>query len=130
MEAISSYLVRNEAEHEAAIAQLISWEQDNANGQNDGKITLLGEAVDKYEDSAPAYHIDPPQTLAGILEVEMFKRRLTQRALAALLKVTENRLSEIIRGKRAINYDFAQRLYYILQVPADTVLRLQKNGLG
>jgi antitoxin component HigA of HigAB toxin-antitoxin module len=38
--------------------------------------------------------------------------------------VSETRLSEIIRGKRAMNLDFACRLHERLGVPAEVVLRL------
>jgi HTH-type transcriptional regulator/antitoxin HigA len=57
-------------------------------------------------------------TVAGVLEVEMFKRHLRQRAMAQLLEMPKTRLSEIIRGKLAMNLDFARRLHERLGVPA------------
>ncbi|RZJ93742.1 MAG: XRE family transcriptional regulator, partial [Hymenobacter sp.] len=67
-----------------------------------------------------------PKTLRGILELEMFKRRLKQRQMAELLEVHETRLSEMLRGKRPISYEFAQKLFIRLHIPAETVLTLQE----
>jgi plasmid maintenance system antidote protein VapI len=56
----------------------------------------------------------------------MSKRNLKQRALATMLEIHETRLSEMIRGKREITYPFAQKLYTVLRVPAETVLTMQR----
>jgi plasmid maintenance system antidote protein VapI len=45
--------------------------------------------------------------------------------MVQLLEVPEARLSENIRGKRAMNLDFARRLHERLGVPAEVVLRLR-----
>ena len=87
-------------------------------------VLRLRDAIAAYQ--AKAGHTpDPPKTVASLLEVEMFKRRLRQRQLAQLLEVPETRLSEIIRGKRAMNLDFARRLHERLGIPADVVLNLR-----
>jgi len=89
----------------------------------------LRDAIDAYERRA-GHAPEPPQTVAGLLEVEMFKRKLRQRGLAEVLDVPETRLSEILRGKRGMNLDFARRLFVRLSVPAEVILKLQDVGEG
>lgn len=90
----------------------------------DAYVLALRDAIDRYEVAA-GHEPNPPTTVAGLLEVEMFKRRLRQRGLAQLLEVPETRLSEIMRGKRAMNLDFARRLHQRLGIAAEIVLTLR-----
>ena len=115
--------VTNDREHEAAIEQLIAWNQAPDAADRIAAIEALGEIVEAYEIAA-GHTPDPPSTLRGILEVEMFKRRIRQRGLALLLDVPEPRLSELMKGKREMNLDFARRLYQKLNIPADVILSL------
>ncbi|WP_071885853.1 helix-turn-helix domain-containing protein [Hymenobacter sedentarius] len=114
--------VTNAQEHEAAINQLIAWNQAPDAADNPA-LAALADAVTAYEEAA-GHRPDAPQTLRGILEVEMFKRRIRQRQLAEILDVTEPRLSELMKGKREMNLDFARRLHTILHIPAEVVLQL------
>lgn len=114
--------VTNAPEHEAALNQLIAWNQAPDAAENPA-LAALADAVAAYEEAA-GHRPEPPQTLRGILEVEMFKRRIRQRQLAELLDVTEPRLSELMKGKREMNLDFARRLHTILHIPAEVVLQL------
>ena len=114
--------VTNDEEHDAAIHQLIVWNQAPDAADNLA-LEALADAVAAYEEAA-GHRPQPPQTLRGILEVEMFKRRIRQRQLAEILDVTEPRLSELMKGKRGMNLDFARRLHTILHIPAEVVLRL------
>ena len=85
------------------------------------QLIELRDAIDAYEnDHAP----DPPQTLAGRIELEMFKRHLKQHQLAALLRISPSRLSEVLRGRRKVNLDLAKRLYKELQIPAEFILEV------
>lgn len=90
----------------------------------DAYVLALRDAIDRYEVAA-GHEPNPPTTVAGLLEVEMFKRRLRQRAMAQLLDVPETRLSEIMRGKRTMNLDFARRLHSRLGIAAEVVLALR-----
>ena len=87
-------------------------------------VLALRDAIDRYAIAA-GHEPNPPTTVAGLLEVEMFKRRLRQRAMAQLLEVPETRLSEIMRGKRGMNLDFARRLHERLGIAAEVVLALR-----
>jgi HTH-type transcriptional regulator/antitoxin HigA len=97
---------------------------ETSDTEPDAYTLALRDAVAAYQQQV-GHTPAPPTTVAGVLEVEMFKRHLRQRAMAQLLEVPETRLSEIIRGKRAMNLDFARRLHERLGVPAEVVLRLR-----
>lgn len=119
---VTTLRVTTAEEHEAAINQLIAWNQASDAADNPA-LAALADAVAAYEEAA-GHRPEPPQTLRGILEVEMFKRRIRQRQLAEILDVTEPRLSELMKGKREMNLDFARRLHTILHIPAEVVLQL------
>ena len=120
--AVPTLRVTTDEEHEAAINQLITWNQAPDAADNPA-LAALADAVAAYEEAA-GHRPPPPQTLRGILEVEMFKRRIRQRQLAEILHVSEPRLSELMKGKREMNLDFARRLHTLLHIPAEIVLRL------
>ncbi|UOR07466.1 helix-turn-helix domain-containing protein [Hymenobacter aerilatus] len=127
MEAALSYNITNDTEHRQAIAQMIALEKDNENGKNEDRINEIGDAVVKYEESQ-GHTPEPPRTLQGILEVEMYKRRMNQRALAKALEITETRLSEFMRGKRELNIDLAKKIHVILGIDGNIILELTTNA--
>ena len=73
--------ITNDQEHDAAVEQLSAWNQAPDAASRKAEIEALCEVVEAYEEAA-SYSPGPPQTLRGILEVEMFKRRMRQRGLA------------------------------------------------
>lgn len=115
-------VITSDADNEAIINRMIALEQ--ADGvANRAEIDRLGEAVEMYE--SVAGHVPPgPETLRGILEVEMFKRHLRQNALAELLEMPAPRLSEIMQGKKRLSIEVARKLYTKLHIPADVILTL------
>ncbi len=118
------FKITSDEQHAAAIEQLIAWEQAPDAADNKA-LALLADAVEAYE-TAQGHTPEPPVTLRGILEVEMFKRRIRQRALAEILEVSEPRLSELMQGKRELNMDFARRLYTRLKIPADVIFSIAR----
>ena len=83
------------------------------------QLSLMAEA---WEDNIPLMQIRQPQTIVEMIELKMYERKLKQKDLAKLLDVSESRLSEIMKGKRSINMDFAQRLYLKLQIEPKFIL--------
>ena len=116
------FTITSDEQHEAAIEQMLAWEQAPDAAENKA-LALLADAVAAYE-TTQGHTPELPTTLRGILEVEMFKRRIRQRALAELLEVSEPRLSELMKGKRELNMDFARRLYTRLKIPADVIFSI------
>jgi HTH-type transcriptional regulator/antitoxin HigA len=118
------YLITNEEEKEVAITQLIALDQAGDESKRE-MANALSDALDAYE--VAAGHVpEGPKTIRGILEVEMFKRRIRQRQLAELLEISEPKLSEIMGSKRGINFSFAAKLYSKLHIPADVIFQLGK----
>lgn len=110
-------------EYDAAVNRMIELEQ-HPSSEHNIELNTLAAAVAAYD---KAYTPEPemPRTLRGILELEMYKRRLKQRGLAELLEIHETRLSELLKGKREMSIDVARKLYINLHIPAETVLTLQ-----
>ena len=90
---------------------------------NYAQLLVLRDAIHAFE-GANGYNPGPPTTVAGRLQVEMFKRHLKQKQLAQLPEVGESRLSEVLRGRRPANGDFLRRMYRKLGIPAEEVLEL------
>ena len=63
-----------------------------------------------------------PQTLAGMIELKMFERKLKQKDLAELLEVEAPRVSELLRGKRRLSLEMARQLYKKLGISAEFIL--------
>lgn len=62
------------------------------------ELRSLALSAQSYEKTI--YEIPTPKTIQGILEFEMYKRRLKQKDLAKLLNVGEAKLSQILSSKR------------------------------
>ena len=112
MEKVESYLQR--ATSGAGFQSLNHEEREDLR-----QLSLMAEA---WEDDIPLMPIKQPQTIIEMIELKMYERKLKQKDLAKLLGVSESRLSEIMKGKRSINMDFAQRLYYKLQIEPKFIL--------
>jgi HTH-type transcriptional regulator/antitoxin HigA len=120
------FLVTSDEQLQVVIERMIALEEGPNPAENQ-ELTMLAAAVEAYE-TAQGHAPAPPVSLRGILEVEMFKRRIRQRQLAEILGVTEPRLSELMKGKRALNMDFARRLYTKLQLPAEVIFSIASKG--
>jgi HTH-type transcriptional regulator/antitoxin HigA len=114
-------VLQNQIEHKAALKEFRVLSRDEE--ANYDRLVILRDAIHAFEESS-GHNPGPPQTVAGFLEVEMFKRRLKQKQLAQLLGIAESRLSEVIRHKRSANSDLLRRIHKHLNVPAEEVLEL------
>lgn len=110
-----------EAEHKAAVKEFRMLATNEE--ANHARLLALRDAIHAFEE-ANGHNPGPPTTVAGRLQVEMFKRHLKQKQLAQLLEVGESRLSEVLRGRRPANGDFLRRMYQKLGIPAAEVLEL------
>lgn len=62
------------------------------------ELRAMALAAQAYEKGQ--YEIPAPQTVQGILELEMFKRKLKQKEMAKLLNIGEAKFSQILTSKR------------------------------
>lgn len=115
--------ITNDYEYKAAIDCLIALNQRADAAERLSEIDALGADIVAYE-LQQGYSPETPRTIRRVLEVAMFKNQIRQRQLADILEVSENRLSEVMNGKRKMNMDFARRLYTKLNIPGDVILSL------
>ena len=108
--------------HKAALAEFRRLADQDEEGHH-ARLLELRDAIHAFEERhghAPG----PPRTIAGVLEVEMFRLRLRQKEMAEKLGIGASRLSEVLRGKRPAGIDLRRALYTKLHIPAEEVLLL------
>ena len=66
--------------------------------KDEAELRILALAAQAYEKTQ--YEIPAPKTVQGILEMEMFKRKLKQKDMAKLLNIGEAKFSQILTSKR------------------------------
>lgn len=86
------------------------------------EIRKLSMAAQQYEQNK--YEINPPTTLAGIIEMKMYDMRLKQKDLARKLNVSDAKLSLILKGKQKPDIEFLKAVHKELQVNADLLLNV------
>ena len=101
-------------------------------GQYEDESQIPSEVLEKYGELAhacidyeEAYHPLPGQVstlVTAEIKTQMQKRHLKQRSLAKMLGLSESRMSDLMRGKRALNLDTVKRLHRELNIPADFLL--------
>ena len=114
--------IATEAQYQTALTEAMRLGQENET-QHLPRQLELGAAIDAYE-IQQGHEPAAPTTLAGWLEVEMYRLRMKQKQFAQLLGISESRLSEVINGRRAPNLDLVKRLHTTLHVPGDKLLEL------
>ncbi|MCX6309329.1 MAG: helix-turn-helix domain-containing protein [Bacteroidia bacterium] len=67
-------------------------------------------------------HPIPANPLIAMIQERMIEKNLKQRDTAVLLGIDEARMSEILRGKRAISMRLAKKLRKTLNIEADMLL--------
>ena len=115
-------LIATETQYQAALTEAMRLGQENETLYLP-RLLELGAAIDAYE-IQQGHEPAAPTTIAGWLEVEMYRLRLKQKQFAQLLGISESRLSEVINGRRAPNLDLVKRLHTTLHVPGDKLLEL------
>jgi HTH-type transcriptional regulator / antitoxin HigA len=84
------------------------------------QIRKLAVSAQKYETNK--FIIEPPETLAGIIEMKMFERKLKQKDLAHELHISNTKLSLIMSGKQRPDVDFLKAMHMKLGVDAEFLL--------
>lgn len=85
------------------------------------EIRDLALTLQDYEQKK--YVIDPPSTLAGMIEMRMYEMRLKQKDLAKKLKISDAKLSLIMNGKQKPDVDFLKAVHSELNVDAEFILQ-------
>ena len=122
MEKIS--IIQNEADYQIALATIEPYLQKgfaNLSNAEDEELARISLLIEEYEEIVYPMPFRP-KTLVEMLELKMFERKMKQKDLALVLGITENRISEVMNGKRKVNMDLAKRIHKELKVDAQFIL--------
>ena len=116
--------ISNEREYRQALASIEPFLKKGfaeLSAHEDDELARISALIEAYEN---VHYPLPfkPQNLVEMIELKMFELKMKQKDLAKALGVTENRISEVLNGKRAINMDLAKRLHHKLDIDANFIL--------
>jgi HTH-type transcriptional regulator / antitoxin HigA len=116
--------ITNRKEMDEAFRKLNAFIKEGFEGnpEKEAHFLQLAKAIEAYEDSIPLMPFREPQTIPEMLRQIMFDKYYTQKELAALLEVSQTRLSEVMNGKRKVNMELAKKLHDKLNIRADFLL--------
>jgi HTH-type transcriptional regulator/antitoxin HigA len=116
-------IIENEIDYENAIGKLNTFLAkgfSNLNSNETEALQNLSRAIADYENKT--YPIARPETLAEMVELRMYERRLNQKELAELMEISPSKLSLILTGKREPDLKFLKNCKRKLSIPADFIL--------
>lgn len=90
--------------------------------EDKAEFMQLSEALDEYGN---AYHPLPGQMstlLTDAIITQVKAKGLKQKDAARMIGISSTMFSDLIHGRRSLNFDVARRIHKILGVPADVVL--------
>lgn len=92
------------------------------------ELELMTEVVARYEESHERIE---GLSVAELIRYGLEKKKMTQRALAASLGVSNSRISDFLRGRSEPNLSMAGKICKILDIPTDVMLYVDdKHGLA
>lgn len=115
--------IHNEREYAAVMAKidgLIAEGGETISRDRLAKIRELAVAAQGYEQRK--YVVEAPTTLTGMIEMRMFEMRLKQKDLAKRLKISESKLSLIMKGKQRPDVHFLKGVHTELGIDAEFIL--------
>lgn len=116
--------IENESDYRAALAAiepLLKRGFENLSPAEDAELARVSLLIDAFENQQYPMPFKP-NSIVEMMQLKMAELKMKQKDLAKELGVTENRLSEVMNGKRAVNMDLAKRLRNRLQIDADFIL--------
>ena len=116
-------LIKTETDYQDAINKIEQFIQKgfkNLSEKETEKLELLSKSVASYE--REYYAVPKPETISEMIELKMYEMRLTQKKLSELLKITPDKLSLILNGKRTPDIAFLKAAHLQLGIDADFLL--------
>lgn len=86
------------------------------------ELKCFTEMVNTYEETN--YTIPLPETVQGLLELKMYEKKLKQKDLAKMLRITDTKLSEIMHNKRKPNVSFLKALHQVFGIDGNLLLKM------
>ena len=116
--------IENETQYKWAVAKVeellpLVDEQTPLNDPKSIELELLSNLVADYSDVH--FAIGAP-SLVDAIKLRMYEMGLTQKALANLLGIKQDRISEIISGKKEPTYNIARNISKKLDIEASIAL--------
>jgi len=122
--------IKNEKEYkeyEARVEKLIQrgtelGDMELLSEEEKAKFTMLSKALDEY---GRAYHPLPGQMSTLLTDAILFqvkKKGLKQKDAARMIGISATTFSDLLHGRRSLNFDIARSLHKVLGVPAEVVL--------
>ncbi len=116
-------LVRNEKEYQAAMARidvLMEKGERHLTQKEADDLESWALAAQTYEKSM--YAVPAPKTIAGMIELKMYEKKLKQKDLARIMGLGEAKLSQILNGKRDPDVAFLKAAHQKLGIDAAFLL--------
>ena len=86
------------------------------------ELKILSEAAYDWECEVEPHPWRVKPSLIAAIKVAKHKKGFKQKDAAKAIGVSTTALSDILHGRRAINYDVARNIYHELGVPANIIL--------
>jgi HTH-type transcriptional regulator/antitoxin HigA len=94
--------------------------ENNLTNKESNDLRNMAIAAQEYEKNI--YTIPAPRTLAGMIELKMYEKKLKQKDLAKLMGLGEAKLSQILNGKREPDVAFLKAAWKKLGIDATFLL--------
>lgn len=111
--------IRNEADYEAALAEVERLWGAASGTTNGDRLDVLATLIDVYE--AKQHPIDPPDPIEAI-KFRMEQQGLSRKDLEPIFG-TRNRTSEILNRRRGLSIEMIRALHDRLGISADVLIR-------
>jgi antitoxin component HigA of HigAB toxin-antitoxin module len=118
MEAITNEIEYNNALNK--IHLLMKKGEDNLTDADAESITNLANKIQAFE--KVHYPLPMPKTIADMVELKMFEKKINRVTLASMLGIDAPKLSQIMNGKRKPDLTFLKALHQKLGIDGNFIL--------
>ena len=112
-----SHKIITEHDYQVAIAEIEVFIKKgfiNLTQKETKELEAISRSVAAFEKEY--YPVPKPNTLAEMIELKMYEMRLTQKKLSEVLKITPDKLSMILNGKREPDVAFLKAAHQKLGI--------------
>lgn len=127
MEGMTIRPIRNQSDHELALAQIDALMcKDELSTEDLNHLEVMSILVEKYEETEFPLRMPTP---VEAIEFRMDQEGLNRSDLAKKLGFSKSRISDVLNGKRDISLDMARALHEKMGVPADVLISKEHQGI-
>lgn len=115
--------IANEIEYNKALEAvhlLMNKGEDNITANEAETITAMAKEIQVYE--KVHYPFPMPKTIADMVELKMFEKKINRVGLAAMLGIDTPKLSQIMNGKRKPDVGFLKAVHEKLGIDGNFIL--------